>query len=264
MNYILRDQDKWELTAKGKLAGGRIKISPKLGNYIEWPEDFDVAQLPKHQSPDTPIALLSSTRISHNFGIAANKLNHIFSELGWLNKSVKGWIASEQGLKHGAIQSEDLNTGVPYVKWPETIIQSAPLLRSIYAVTGEMNHTPPDKTAYSLEHKANYRAIDGHDVSSKANMLIDNWLYLAEIVHAYKRKLPIEEDLYCDFYIPTAKVYIECWSDNNDPRYLARKDKKIAVYKKYGFRLIELHEAEAHNLDDILPRLLLKFGLQAY
>ena len=46
---------------------------------------------------------------------------------------------------------------------------------------------------------------------SKAEMLIDNWLYMAEIVHAYERKLPIEEDVYCDFYIPKGKVYIEYW-----------------------------------------------------
>tara|TARA_R110000787_G_scaffold55239_2_gene127641 strand:- start:5078 stop:5230 length:153 start_codon:yes stop_codon:yes gene_type:complete len=36
-------------------------------------------------------------------------------------------------------------------------------------------------------------------------MLIDNWLYMAETVHAYERKLPIEEDVYCDFYIPTRR-----------------------------------------------------------
>ncbi len=44
-------------------------------------------------------------------------------------------------------------------------------------------------------------------------MLIDNWLYMfEEIVHAaMSRKLPVEEDVYCDFYIPTGKFYIEYW-----------------------------------------------------
>jgi hypothetical protein len=64
--------------------------------------------------------------------------------------------------------------------------------------------------------------------------------------------------------MPTAKVYIEYWGDDNDPRYLAQKQKKLAVYQKYGFKLIELHYADVQNLDDILPRLLLKFGVQAY
>lgn len=111
---------------------------------------------------------------------------------------------------------------------------------------------------------ANHRAIDGHLVHSKAEMLIDNWLYIAEIVHAYERKLPIEENVYCDFYIPTGKVYIEYWEYDNDPKYLARKEKKCAVYEKYGFKLIQLNDADIHNLDDVLPRLLLKFGIQAY
>lgn len=264
MNYIVREHDKWVLTAKGKLAGGRIKVSTKLGSYIEWPENFDINQLPAHQSPDMPIELVSSTKIGNDFGLSANKLNHLFSELGWINKNLKGWIATEQGLKQGAIQSEDTRTGVPYVKWPETITQSNSLQSSIHAVSGATSNAPSDNNKTSIDQENKYRAIDGHYVSTKNKMLIDNWLYLAEIVHAYKRKLPIEENVYCDFYIPTGNIYIECWEDSNTPKLLAHKAKKQAIYYKYGFRLIELEDSDAQNLDNILPRLLLKFGLQAY
>jgi hypothetical protein len=31
-------------------------------------------------------------------------------------------------------------------------------------------------------------------------MLIDTWLYMAGIVHAYERQVPIDEELYCDFH----------------------------------------------------------------
>lgn len=62
-------------------------------------------------------------------------------------------------------------------------------------------------------------------------MLIDNWLYMAGIVHAYERKLPIEEDLYCDFYLPTGKVYIEFWGLEDDPKYAHRKKIKQDLYK---------------------------------
>jgi hypothetical protein len=267
----VREADKWALTAKGKLAGGRIKTSAKLGDYIEWPESFDLAQLPAHRSPDVPVELLSSTKISKEFGISANKLNFLFSELGWLNKSLKGWIATEQGLKQGAIQSEDTRSGVPYVRWPETITQSSSLLSSISDITCSNSSSPHGDTnspLLSLEMsnnlKAKHRAIDGHFVNSRAEMLIDNWLYMTEIVHAYERKLPIEEVVYCDFYIPTGKVYIEYWCADNDPKYLARKHKKLTTYKKHGFKLIELGDTDVQNLDDILPRLLLKFGVQAY
>lgn len=94
--------------------------------------------------------------------------------------------------------------------------------------------------------------------------MIDNWLYMAEIVHAYERKLPIEEEVYSDFYIPTGKVYIEFWGFDNNEKYLDRKRKKQDIYKKYNFNLIELTDNEVLNLDDILPRLLLKYGVQAY
>jgi len=101
-------------------------------------------------------------------------------------------------------------------------------------------------------------------VRSKAEMLIDNWLYMAEIVHAYERKLPIEEEVYCDFYIPKGKIYIEFWGLENDPKYAKRKETKRNIYKKYNFKLIELTDEEVFNLDDILPRMLLKFGVETY
>ena len=111
---------------------------------------------------------------------------------------------------------------------------------------------------------AKHRATDGHMVRSKAEMLIDNWLYVANIAHAYERRLPIDEDLYSDFYIPNGNVYIEFWGYDNNSKYLSRKEKKLAIYRKYNFNLIELTDAEVKNLDDILPRLLLKYGVQAY
>lgn len=267
VHYMQRETDKWVLTAKGKLAGGRIKTSEKLGDYIQWPETFDLNSLPKHLAPDIPIEMISSTKIGKHFSMSANKINYILSELGWVDKSLKGWVATEQGIKQGAQQSEDSRSGVPYVKWPETLLNSNLLLSSVAAISSQFI-TSNSESSNSLEFREKFetkhRATDGHFVRSKAEMLIDNWLYMAEIVHAYERKLPIEEEVYCDFYIPTGKVYIEYWGYDNDPKYLARKQKKLAIYEKYGFRLIELDDSAVQNLDDVLPRLLLKYGVQAY
>ena len=92
--------------------------------------------------------------------------------------------------------------------------------------------------------------------------MIDNWLYTEEFVHAYERKLPVEEEVYSDFYLPIGKVYIEYWGLENDEKYLERKKAEQAIYEKYDFKLIELNEADIKNLDDELPRRLLKFGIQ--
>lgn len=65
---------------------------------------------------------------------------------------------------------------------------------------------------------------------------------MSEIVHAFERKLPVEEDVYCDFYLPVGKVYIEFWGLENDEKYKERKQEKIKIYQKYGFNLIELND----------------------
>jgi hypothetical protein len=171
------------------------------------------------------------------------------------------------------MQAEDQTSGIPFARWPETIIQSKTLNETVSNFKGESKEEKAaeeqqggngDSIGFREKFAAKHRTTDGHFVRSKAEMLIDNWLYMAEIVHAYERKLPIEEDVYSDFYIPTGKVYIEYWGYENDQKYLARKKQKIELYKKYGFNLIELEDKEVQNLDDTLPRMLLKYGVQAY
>jgi len=99
---------------------------------------------------------------------------------------------------------------------------------------------------------ANYRTEDGHMVRSKTEQIIDNWLYRREIVHAYERRVPIEEELYCDFFIPIGKVWIEYWG-LEEKKYLKRKELKKELYKKYDKNLIDLTDKDIENLDDILP-----------
>ena len=92
-------------------------------------------------------------------------------------------------------------------------------------------------------------------------MLIDNWLYMSGIAHAYERRLPIEEEAYCDFYLPDGKVYIEYWGMEANPKYQARQKVKIELYQQHRFNLIQLSDEHIRNLDDHLPKMLLKFGV---
>lgn len=243
-------------------------MSGKYGQYVAWPEDvtFDFS------GPQTAVIkaeqkkLITATAIGKHFDLPSKKINYILSELGWIKRGLKGWLLTEYGKSLGGVQGEDSRSGIPYAKWPEKITNVGVLKENVNSNKG----IEPPKTksiiADSFRHKfeANHRATDGHFVRSKAEMLIDNWLYMAEIVHAYERKLPIEEEVYSDFYIPTGKVYIEFWGFDNNEKYLDRKRKKQDIYKKYNFNLIELTDNEVLNLDDILPRLLLKYGVQAY
>jgi len=58
-------------------------------------------------------------------------------------------------------------------------------------------------------------------------------------------------------------VYIEFWGRESDPKYRDRKAAKQAIYAKHGLRLIELGDAEIERLDDVLPRMLLRFGIES-
>ena len=257
---IEKKDDKYVLTTLGMKIGGEYKESKQYGRYIVWPESIANAPTVEKQAETR----LTAKSLGAEYNLTANKINSILSELGWIQKDIKGWRVTEQGRKQGGIQDEDSKSGVPFARWPKSIVSNRSLLASVEEVKGETKTSPKKAKEFRDKFKAEFRSTDGHFVRSKAEMLIDNWLYMAEVIHAYERKLPIEEDVYCDFYIPTGKVYIEYWGYENDSKYLHRKKEKIEIYEKYGFNLIELNEDDVQNLDDKLPRLLLKFGIQTY
>ncbi|MBW4650859.1 MAG: hypothetical protein KME06_19520 [Kastovskya adunca ATA6-11-RM4] len=223
-------------------------------------------------SPSIP-SLLSATKISeklalHNHIIHRNNVNRILAELGLLSKEKNGWVATQRGTSFGAVQKTHSETGNFYVVWSESILENKIFIQTLadYATS----NNPEQNASQVIEEQgfrqkfrtqANLRTTDGHWVRSKAEVLIDNWLYMAELVHAYERRLPIEEEMYCDFYVPAGKVYIEYWGLENNPEYAERKKVKKALYQKYEFKLIELSDTEIKNLDDYLPKMLLNFGV---
>ena len=77
----------------------------------------------------------------------------------------------------------------------------------------------------------------------------------------YERKLPIESDVYSDFYIKEGNVYIEFWGMESDDKYAKRKAIKQREYSDHEFNLIELDDNDLNNLDDVLPRKMLQYGI---
>ncbi len=210
---------------------------------------------------------LTATAIGKELGISAQRINLILAELGWVERGpgAKGWEATPLALKLGATQRE-ASSGAPFVVWPDTILTNAHFLSSVRDIKGEdaepkLGEESREPQDFREKFPAKYRATDGHLVRSRAEMLIDNWLYMSGIVHAVERKLPIEEDVYCDFYIPSQKVYIEFWGMEGKPSYDERKAEKVAIYERYAFHLVELGDEDIANLDDVLPRRLIKFGV---
>ncbi len=267
VGLIMRSGENWELTQAGKSKGGTYKQSEKYGRYIAWPECI-IAELDDIQGKPSG-NLITAKYISDKLDIPANRINSIMSELGWLEKdSIKGWLVTNFGKGLGGVQERYKATGIPFVRWPESVINNKTLITSINEAKGDntnIKQETPDGSGgtqddFRDKFKPENRAKDGHNVRSKSELIIDNWLYDSKIVHAYERKLPIEETLYCDFYIPTGKVYIEYWGLDDD-KYLNRKTKKLDIYKKYNLNLIELFEKDVSNLDDTLPAKLIEFHI---
>ena len=212
---------------------------------------------------------LSVTNLGELLNISSTKLNQVLSELGWLEKKDSGWVTTDFGEKlHG--QAEIGRDKKTLVKWPADIAKSRVLMRAIKEFLNPESKTlieiekevTKDAGQFRSKYSANMRATDGHLVRSRGEMLIDNWLYMSGIAHAYERQLPIEEEAFCDFYIPSGKVYIEYWGLEKDPKYLERKKVKREIYKKYALNLIELQDKHIENLDDYLPKLLLQFKVK--
>jgi len=87
-------------------------------------------------------------------------------------------------------------------------------------------------------------------------------LYLTQLAHAHARRLPVEEELYADFYLPGAGVYIECWEEQEEHDVLSLKLARQAVYREQSLEYIDVHARDVQRLDDVLGRKLHQLGLR--
>ena len=93
-------------------------------------------------------------------------------------------------------------------------------------------------------------------------MRVCNWLYLAQLVHAYRRALPTEELIYADFYLPAGSVYIDCWEEETSASDLRERLNKREVYRDLGLCSLEVNASDVDSLDEVLGRGLLALGIR--
>lgn len=232
---------------------------------------------------------LSATQLGEEVGLKAYLMNRALQEMGWIDQVFEGWEPTPRGMKQGAKKKEH-QSGNTYVVWPRSVVDSAVFKRVVAdfrseaiteakdSVTAtEIDSTPiransvPQVQAVSTpltvlareKFRGNIRTMDGHFVQSRAEALIDNWLYQARLIHSYEKALPIDGDALCDFYLPDGTtVYIEYWGVKGDAGYDARRDEKQKIYAAAGLPLIELTDEHINNLDDYLPRMLIKHAIK--
>ncbi|MFC1978883.1 glycerol kinase [Chloroflexota bacterium] len=282
---------EWVLTPVGVSKGGVVKkytLDAQPIEYIAWPENIK-EELEKEKKSDKE-EYITVTNIAKYFEISRNRVNPILSELGWIEKGKKGWLLTELGKQEGGVQDDNKKSGKLFVRWPESILYDDLLQLSVDEIKGivyapaygfgfmphiggmnyqavsyneddDLEDSHKEEIDFRKKFPAEKRTKDGHYVRSKSEVIIDNWLYVSQLVHAYERKIPIREDIICDFYIPKGQVYIEYWGYDSDSPYLARKKKKQEIYRKYNLNLIELEEKDVANIDDVLPRKLLDYDI---
>ena len=251
--WIVKVDNHWQLTEKGKFEGGIYVNHPKFGEYIAWPESIQHHPLLK-LLPEAP---LSATNLAHKWDIPARLVNLMLAEKGLIKRYVRGWQLADRGKMLGG-QQHEAESGIPFVTWPETLLDEPEIIDALMQLVGDAPSAaqPP--------------ALDGHPVNNAMQRRVDNWLYLTRTIHARDYRLQWGLDFaLADFYLPELALCVECWADQlaqqqNRASVIGEELEKHQLYKKHRVAFIEFRDENIHQVDEILAREFLRRGVAIY
>lgn len=261
--WINRSGESWILTPKGEFEGGGYQQSRRFGRYIVWPERLEHHPLLAAIESNQRITAASMCRYYPR--LHPRQINRALAEIGLQHHSILGWELTALGRSLGGQQDESENSGAFYVTWPHEIIDNPVIHREL---TRQSDQSQPMVVSDDAEPDLFTAAadccqgIDGHVLASALETRVCNWLYLAQLAHAYQRALPTEELVQADFYVPEGSVYIDCWNEDVPAKELSGKLHKRELYSQLKLRHIEINEADIERLDEVLGRGLLAFGIR--
>ncbi|GAB5449919.1 MAG: hypothetical protein Hals2KO_02470 [Halioglobus sp.] len=263
--WINRVGEAWVLTPKGEFEGGTYRKSQRYGSYIVWPEHLDQHPLIVAIESNHRISAESMSRYYPR--LDARQINRALAELGLQNHSILGWELTERGRALGGQQEESRNSGAYYTTWPHEVVDDPVVHRELCRQSDQVDPPPPGESEPDLFGEQSQQAtflqgLDGHQLHTPLQTRVCNWLYLAQLAHAHRRALPVEESLYADFYLPAGSVYVDCWEEEVPASALSQKLAKREVYSDLKLHYIEVNGADADRLDDVLGRGLLRFGIR--
>lgn len=88
------------------------------------------------------------------------------------------------------------------------------------------------------------RCIDGHKARSRDERVIDDWLWSNGILHEREPKL---KGMRPDWRV--GDVYVEYWGMAGQQGYEARREEKLALYKRRRLKLVELFPEDVSCLE---------------
>ncbi|MBP6723944.1 MAG: hypothetical protein KA137_03855 [Halioglobus sp.] len=263
--WIERAGESWLLTPKGEYEGGNYQQSRRYGRYIVWPEGLVHHPLLAAIESNQRINAASMRRYYPR--LHARQINRALAEMGLQRHSIIGWELTERGRALGGLQEESDNSGAFYVTWPHEIIDNPVIHRELTRQSDQSQpvvpagDTEPDLFASNAAGQPCV-GIDGHRLGSELELRVCNWLYLAQLAHAFQRALPAEDLVLADFYVPEGNVYIDCWDADIPAQALSGKLQRRELYRTLKLRHIEINAADAERLDEVLGRGLLAFGIR--
>lgn len=264
--WIQRSGDSWLLTPKGEFEGGSYQQSRRFGRYIIWPERLDHHPLLAAIESNQRITAASMCRYYPR--LHPRQINRALAELGLQHHSILGWELTPLGRTLKGQQEESENSGAFYVTWPHEIIDNAVIHRELTRQSDQIqpavaaDEIEPDLFAASPDVVSSCTGVDGHNLQSPLQLRVCNWLYLAQLAHAYQRALPTEELVYADFYVPEGNVYIDCWEEDIPAQALSGMLHKRELYRDLKLHSIDINARDVERLDEVLGRGLLALGIR--
>lgn len=264
--WIERRADTWTLTPKGEFEGGQYHTSKRYGRYIVWPQAL--AEHPLLVAIESNQRITGAALCRYYPHLRPREVNRALAELGLQQHTLLGWELTPLGRHFSGQQEESEDSGSLYVSWPHEIIDDPVVHREL--IRHSACGAPPvdDSMVPDLFSPATqpgvqgYAAVDGHCLNTALQMQVCNWLYLAQLAHAHRRALPIDEDLVADFYLPGAAVYIDCWEEDVPANELSSRLRKRECYDELKLRCLEVNARDAERLDEVIGRRLLAFGVR--
>jgi hypothetical protein len=269
----------WVLTAAGRERGARM-VDTEHGSKPAWPEIItaDPAFITAAwQWSSRHLIDAKDMARQTGSGVESWEINSLLAGLGWIEPVTGGgWYPTEEGHRRGGVCAVNPDhPESPHVRWPADVLEVPEVRDGAAALRGQLElasiNLQADQAAAAGREiprgawpdGLRYRTDDGHFVRSKAEALIDNWLYAHGIAHAYEPPLP-GGHFVGDFYLPAAKLYLEFWGLAGDPEYDRRRAEKHIVYAQHKLTLIDLTEEHMSELDSHLKRLLGAHSLPVY
>ena len=277
--WIERRGNGWVLTAKGELHGGSYRDSPRFGRYIVWPDSL--VEHPLIAAIESNQRITPAGLCRYYPHLSARQINRTLAELGLQRRSCSGLQLTALGASFGGRRELHDEYALSVITWPHELVDDPVLHRELNRLAGEDLAAPearqsapaarsqamPDlfapagETAARGAGSAPRQALDGHAVDSLLQRRVCDWLYEAQLAHARDRRLPVDENVSADFYVPAAGLYIECWERDVPTAELTRRLRTREVCRERQLAYQEVAAADLERIDELLTGRLRELGL---